>query len=617
MSDSPDDVDPNAPRLDFLWKNKKTISRDPVKIADIILDTEDNPREVKFFDERFMEVMKPSKDNGRLIMFVDAIGMFQTGKTTVHKALTRNIAHQVGNAIGEETHGIYIDGPYEINKLITGYGLQPKSKPTNKTPQVYFLDIEGFDGFKNANNSEAATKLYQKMSIPFIGLSAVHILMVRENEGMTSFENIFSAIQLSELSAKLDAKDYSKLIFGVTRCQNRPFKINFSENITKEVSNKVSDAFINHFLKVKKLDKYNVNFRLRCLPEIDPSYPLPYQIPRFIQAFDIFAEDIFGLIDSSTNTGHVRYYNQVISHFNVLRKSVNTPQFTNDAQMSFKTQAQLRIEQDIQEAISEAEKYLYLEIEKIENEIMKSNDSTFDMIKWNRKVNKYDDKCLEIFDNSLLPGILMSNEAKKKKIEFRKTISEILHKKGIEIVNNIKQEFSHKSKQKMLLLREAEVEIQSVLNEKRREIQMNLCDKKYFMNNSDSKKRIQLAKSISDELKTVMTRNIQSKIEITPDLEKAINQKTSALSMVIQSDINMLYKEAEERFTTHKKSVDISEDPQDDTYLYVKINEKSVDPWGKERDSATDIQRCPVNQVYGKLKWYEILLLFFKQLFSK
>lgn len=160
----------NAPNLDFLWKEKDTFYREPVKIADY---ENENPIEVFFLDDKFAEALKPSKEAKKQILFVDAIGLYKTGKTTTHKALTRNTAHVSGNAIREETHGIFIDGPYEISYLMDGFGMKPMRDLGQNSPHIYFLDIEGFGGFKNASNADVAVKLYQKLAIPFIGLSLI------------------------------------------------------------------------------------------------------------------------------------------------------------------------------------------------------------------------------------------------------------------------------------------------------------------------------------------------------------------------------------------------------------------------------------------------------------
>lgn len=606
MTSSPGDdgLHQKAPKLDFLWKGKKTISRDPVKIADIKLTTNNGreiPQDVIFFDDKFVKVLTPSKEAGKLIMFVDAIGMFQSGKTTTHKALTRNTAHKAGNAIDEETHGVWIDGPYEINELITGYVLKPKSNLTNKAPHVYFLDIEGFGGFKNANNSEASIKLYQKMSIPFIGLSAVHILMVRESEGLPTFESMFSTIQLSELSTNADVFDRCSLIFGVTRCQKRPFGLMFNKKITRESSDKVSEKFIDHFLKTKNLEKYDVTFRLRCLPNIDPLYPEDYEISCFKEAFDIFAEDIFSLIESASQSGHVRYFQNVMEHFEVLKGSVNTPGFKIDAQRSFKTQMQRTIEKQIEEAINSAKSYVQ---DRIAKRVAKIDNSKFDQSQWKLKVEKYINRSLEIFNQELLPGILMRPETKDRRDKMQEQISKILSDKGLEIAKKLTPEF----------LRKADQKAQNYYITKKDELRDKLCVNQYFLDNYNNKS--ELVTDITEEFRNIMTNTVQEKMTVTQDIEDAIVERIFVLKTLVESDLNLLFKEAESRFTIHKKTVDVDADPSDKTFMIVTIKEFITDPWGNEREAGTDVQRFPINQVYDTRKWYTKVKDFFENLFS-
>lgn len=592
-----EEVYANAPRLDFLWKDKETIYRDPVKIADFDLRDPNDPK-IVFFDEDFEEVLKPSKDNGRRIMFVDAIGLFQTGKTTTHKALTRNVAHKAGNAIKEETHGVHIDGPYEINDLIVGYGLKPTYDFKGKAPHIYFLDIEGFGGFKNANNSEIALKLYQKMTIPFIGLSAVHLLMVCEKEGLSTFENIFSTIQLSDLASNMEFANGCNMIFCVTRCQSRPLGVQFSGEITKEISDKLSDKFIKYYLKNAQLDRYGITFRLRCLPNIDPLFPEPEKIKCFQQAFDIFAQEVYDLIEASARSGHVRYFENTIGHYRTLKTSINTPAFKIDAARSFNTQMQQTIERQIQEAIDESIQFVEKRLAEIKDQIKQENK--FDQKRWNRNVNDILNKSLSIFDQALMPGILMRPETVARKETLQVRISKRLQQEGMEILMNMSPASMQRADQ---VVQREYLAIKDEIREKLNKLE-------YFLNHVS--KKSDLINDIADVLRNIMTDTIKENMDINPDIVTMIEQRMNTLSGLIEADLNLLFGEAETRFTRHKTKVDVDPDPIDKTYMIVTVKEFIIDPFGNEIEGNIDVQRFPVNLVYDTRSWIQKIKDWFK-----
>lgn len=110
--------------MDFLLLNKEIRTREPRQIVNFIFGDNGGIVDSKIDEITFKEEI--SKAGNRQILFIDVIGQSQVGKSSTIKALTRNNGHVVGDGISEKTIGVTIDGPYEGEDLITGYGFRPK-----------------------------------------------------------------------------------------------------------------------------------------------------------------------------------------------------------------------------------------------------------------------------------------------------------------------------------------------------------------------------------------------------------------------------------------------------------------------------------------------------------
>lgn len=592
----------DPPKLDFLWKDKETFTRPPKLVAEYEYRHEGEekiPINTVYYDDVLTEVLRPSRENNRLIMFVDAIGAYQTGKTTLHKALTRNVAHEAGDGQNEKTLGVYIDGPYEIKDLIEGYGFEFKDNLGKQSPHVYFLDIEGFDGFRNGSCPEIATKLYQKLAIPFVGLSAVHLLMIgQENEGLSKLQTIFTTIQLSDLSHNIDGAQ-SSLIFGINKCQRVMYDCDF-DKITKESSNKVSEEFAKSYRE--KLKSYNITFRLRCLPYIDPNWPRQEQIPGFKAAYDIFVEDIFLLIKSAADSSCVHYYEQVIEHFNVLKNSVNTPSFKTDVNQSLHTQIQRTLEIQINGATSAANEYIDERVSKRESKIFTSHK--FDIEQWNQKVSKYLKTALDKYDEYLLPGIRIKPESRLKREALQTTLSSMLQNKGNEIFYKMSPQF----------MQEADLIVKREYHKKKQEIQENLKNQAYYCENAKSIDK--LVTKISDELKKLMLSTIKAKMtNIPPNEEIEIERRMQEFSSLIEADLRLMFKDAEMALTTRKPRIDTVDNEEDKTRI-ISVYETEIDPYGNESEEVLKYQHSYPISIVDDRSFFDKLIDFIVGLFS-
>lgn len=195
-------------------------SRYPILVAKII---EDDHKQLKtvFYIEALKGVF--DRAGSRPIICVSCLGRYQTGKTSTIAGLTGNWAHMSGDSINEQTDGVTVDGPYELDDFYKRFEINmPKDLffTGNKglTPLIFFFDIEGYGGMIHGVKSDVNNSAYIKLCTPFLCISSAFFLMSHQNPDRDEIEKILNVMQISNLTIKSDLKGNGllKLIIGVT-----------------------------------------------------------------------------------------------------------------------------------------------------------------------------------------------------------------------------------------------------------------------------------------------------------------------------------------------------------------------------------------------------------------
>lgn len=156
--------------IDKLYKNASEINlkineifnvtmpfREPVQIAYLPKDS----NSINFMYEKFNEVVK--RAGSRPIIFVSCLGRYQQGKSSFVQWMSGNLSYGIGNGIKEETNGVFIDGPYEIDYFYKRFDVQMREDiyyGGNQllSPLIFFLDIEGYGGILHGQDVEHNNK---------------------------------------------------------------------------------------------------------------------------------------------------------------------------------------------------------------------------------------------------------------------------------------------------------------------------------------------------------------------------------------------------------------------------------------------------------------------------
>lgn len=595
--------------FDFLWKDKKPFSRKINQIATFLKDKNGTILQVEYKEEEFKLALEPSKASNRLIMFVVISGMFQTGKTTTLKAITRNVAHVVGQGYEEETNGVWIDGPYEIDTLIREYGFEPKVDLGSSSPHVYFLDIEGLCGFKNASNSNEAKILYQSIAIPFIGLSCFNIIMFRQNESQDTLENIFSSLQISDLSQATTDVNKTKILLGVTGVQKSYNNVLFTGHISKETSDTVSKMYAKKLKQNFDFDRYDSIVRFRCLPYIDSTVPSKKEKVSFSSAFDIFAQEIFSLIESSATSFHVRYFDDVIKHFNSIRSAINSDDFKSNVTLSFDNSMQKTIEKQIENGYKIALDGAIEELENSMNEM--KTQKNIDL----RCFSKFAEQCLKKYlskyDSSILPGVKIMDKARNKRDQLFNLLKDTVQNMQVKYVTENTSN----------LMKRIETNAQEELSRIMNDLDTNLQSKEFYCDNA--KRQDEFIRQIQNQFKETINNSIPSEVKhVLEESEKItaeeIDRYIKPNFAIIESRIHRLFNDAKRKFSTIKDDFKLVPDPDNSSYMTVQHERIVVDPFGNEIEKCTGSHYLPVDQSMIKKKDIGTRIKeFFNNIFGK
>lgn len=558
--------------MDFLFRNQETRKIKPRQLVQFIRNESEKITNAEIDEAAFQEEL--SKSGNRSIIFVDVIGQSQVGKTSTIKALTRNNGHKIGNGITEETIGVTIDGPYEMEELFRNQGIQLSTVMNKSAPLVYFLDIEGYGGFSKGQNLESVIKIYQKFAVPFCGISGVHIILVNEKEGQQSFEIITETLHLSDLCTNSNSYISSNIIIGVTNVQKKPFGKDFTYP-NRESSDAIAKKFTNSFQANNFLR--DISYVIRPLPYIDPMEPDEKEIERFIPAFHLFVEDILKQMECSFQSPHVRDSEAILEHFRRIRSSISNMSGMKEAfEQSLMTQGEQTVQRQVKFAIIEAMK---TSNDKL-NEVFEKAIRTNDRMKLNSMIEQIRAQMIEDVDSYLPPGIRYSDALFEAKKQLINEYDDICSKKNSELLIRLTPS---------CLSQASTFGYQEI--SRQREIFQNR-----LMNRDSLAQTLQNRNGVIDQVsKLVLDATNQFIGQILGDkfaeLQEPISQVLETLRSTVASELNNQLDQAVTQFTVHNSNFEYEKDPNDERYINVYQIVTETDPSGHEKKERVFICR--------------------------
>lgn len=576
--------------LSFLLEGKVLQNIEPKFIVNFDSDSEGNLVDAKIDEQMFRSVISRSKN--RPMLFVDALGMPQQGKTTMIKILTRNTAHESGNGRDEQTKGITIDGPYEIEELIKGYGLKPTIDLGRAAPHVYFLDIEGYGGFCRGRNYDDAKRIYQKFAVPFCGISGVHVVFISQNEGLHSLATIEDTLNLPALCSGADALSSSKIIFGVKDVQRMAMDVDFTHP-DRRSSDLIGEKLKALYKSINFLS--NVNYIVRPLPHIDPTNATESEIVPFKPAYDLFIEDIFKLIECAAQTSHVRDFESTIQHFTEIKNALNNmSEMKNVFSNSLMNQGEKTIQRQIELAIAEASNIAKNSLDEAFNEALSSKKR--DLL--NDRIVEIQKQLLADVASFLPPGLRNSDALVEPKQKLVEQFDKLCSQKNSRLLSELAPR---------CLVKASSFASQEILRE-REQLKQQLEKREFLANTLKNKSSVidSIMATVMNATKAFIGKNLS---EQDKSLQDPINAVLETLQTTLVSEINNEIDLAVLKHTSQSSSFVYEEDPTDNKYTNVYQIIKKEDPTGKvveEREFVCRVlgkEKDGILEKLGRLAW--------------
>lgn len=337
-------------------------SRYPVQVAFINKDLK-----VIYKHPEFEKVIKRS--GPRPIIFISILGKYQQGKSTLSSAITGNIGYKIGNGRGEETKGVYIDGPYDIDYLYQRFNIKIRDDIYYKgkdllSPLIYFFDFEGYEGIMHGDDIEKNNKAYIEMCTPFLCLSSIFLLLSDQNPELHEITSFFERVKVSSLTTYSNKNDSNgALQLNIVINKYNEISHNFNNLTKKDIKNaikKFQKDFKKEWIGNEKLINYGINFDFS--PILEGLNPF-FQDGSFYQIFRYFVKNIVRSIEKAAEGKFVRTGEKSIEIFKIIIDHLDDPQFEEKIKMLIKTEHENSFETFSVRAFTEAKCRIFPDIE--------------------------------------------------------------------------------------------------------------------------------------------------------------------------------------------------------------------------------------------------------------
>lgn len=424
----------------------------PRKVAELFKN-QAGEFEIKQYKEVLFEAIDECGDDQ--IMFIPIIGPFQTGKSSFLSVLLENNNIEIGDTIQDQTMGVDILGPVDINVLKSKYGF-----PTdpNRCIKLFFVDTQGYGGFTAGSNKENSINITRLIS-SFIPLSQIVLLYTLSNVSAISVETLNSFFNLMLICfSSFKAEDLR--ITNIVRLVGKPDNIDYKipdQNKYNQICNYLERNQPSKFKKIK-IDHY------LPYPRFDSSTEKPIdnlQNPNFIQGLKFLLGDLFNVIDDVSFRLHFdrtrvkaiyEFYSEETSNkelesfANVSRKNADLAILKKQIDDKFKEiiPGKIKALKNILDKEKKDKRYPFkafaFDISKDMDDLKKTMEVIFNentayrnelhsIYEVNIK-NHFYDQCKELI-NDFLTGMIKA----QKQVEYKEIVSRLDYRYQVEIAN--------------------------------------------------------------------------------------------------------------------------------------------------------------------------------------
>ncbi|OHT16013.1 hypothetical protein TRFO_13493 [Tritrichomonas foetus] len=535
---------------EFMFEGKNTINSDPVLVAKV----ENNQKIV------YKESLKKKLKTKNPIILVSILGKFQQGKSSTLKFLTRNRAHTVGTGTRSTTEGIYIDGPYKIDYLLEGFKLQKSVDLGSLAPDVFFLDIEGYD-------SDKTEELYQQLCVPFIGISSINMILMNVNEGRNSLRFAKDTLLLSQLS--VDTKDSinnTKLMMIIRNITPQNIPNGTFDIIDRDNLNQTS-LYLYNQMECSILKDSGIDFTISPLALFD--------IPeRFEATFTYFAEDLIRNIESAAQSILIRDYQATMAHFDLITAELNNESFANLVSKSIEEQNQSTLNRFVTRSFNDSCTIMKKTVDDKLDEFRKKEKIPTD--EFNNLLECAKGKAIDNFKGSLFIGLHTMDTSiqamKQIELETNNYVNEMERKLFCEMSPSILYNATNNANTSCNCL---------INNEKNALVDIN-----YFCQNNNKQKEI--IQNIFTKIKDRFYKEVQNSLgKNISQIQNKLDQQLNTLQEIVTNDIENQYKLAYSHFCTVDRTFTETDDPKNNNFYLITECTTVRDPFGNIISSSS------------------------------
>lgn len=300
-------------------------SRYPVQVAVIPKGS----KKVEFRKNELKTVLE--RAGSRPVICVTILGSYQQGKSTTLSGITGNYGYATGNSMNDETKGVYIDGPYDIDYLYERFNYNQSKenfylKVDALKPVVFFFDIEGYGGILHGEEEKRNTDLFIQLCTPFMCISSVFIYLSPAAPQIHEIQTIVDTMRISTLtSVPKDLREETngelKMIISIKSFKILPSR---EDPYTKdEIEEKINDPLMHELKeKIKKTWQGKNSLEKSGIHAVFAPLMDKECIRGYTKTFGYLAKDVISGIEVASQ-GHfmrgyqnsLNLYDFIISHY--------------------------------------------------------------------------------------------------------------------------------------------------------------------------------------------------------------------------------------------------------------------------------------------------------------
>ncbi|OHT10450.1 hypothetical protein TRFO_20259 [Tritrichomonas foetus] len=532
----------------------------PKQIAFFNKDSMNNNNDQAAFVHHINELKEYlSKAGNHPVLFASIIGPYQVGKSSTLKRISGNKHYETGTGNNEKTEGIFIDGPYPISQIKTRFNLSDdhfgqsfhsnniNGQNDDLEPYLYFLDIEGFGGFRYGRNTQSNSLIFQKLVVPFIGISSIVFFQDTPRSSDSSVQTFFNVLSLlNAVSPESDKNnnenrdnerkqnESQKLIMVLTQCDEKMVLENgYQFDYSKPTIETLDINQNNLYEGWAKLRFGDIEMPITISPLLFYDKNIREQSHNFNESFKVLVEKMLQSLKEIIDSDYLFTKEHVLEVFETITNELSKDDLSFAIENARRTQFEMQIIERLQSLENHMNNFIkeFIRHNIKENEIQSPKE--IEILKTRTKeaaIHEMKKKILSRLYNTPIVKKYMEKLNELIEQEWKEKYDNVIFRNKINYVNQAYEDSIQFYK--------------NILNQQRN----SLNDVKFYLRTKGITHQI-IEKTISDTMKHFETKFYEMVFHQTSlSIEEKLSSK-SKLSTCISSEVTQIYFDSRQMLT--------------------------------------------------------------------